>query len=137
MYSINDKCIEFPKVLKPLAGSLLCLHERIVLDTSTGHANKRDESQCTKLGLLRETILTAAIAVTMTIDVCLCVHPSEFLCQETFQMRHAHHLQKASFQITVTGNSSVQFHNKDRCSNPFKCLNLMAPIKKQDFRVCQ
>lgn len=59
MYPINDKCIEFPEVLKPLAGSLPRLHEGIVLDTNTGQANKREESLYTKLGLLRETILTA------------------------------------------------------------------------------
>lgn len=74
MYLINVECVEFPGVLKPLAGSLLHFHERVVLDTNT---NKRNESLYTKLGLLRETILTAAIATTIiTIDVLL----SQFLC---------------------------------------------------------
>lgn len=74
MYSINDKCIEFPGVLKLLAGSLLRLHERIVLDTVAGHANKRNDTLYTQSMAYSENY--SHRRHRLTIDVCSYVHRS-------------------------------------------------------------
>lgn len=72
MYSINDKCIEFPGVLKLLAGSLLRLHERIILDTVAGHANKRNDTLSTQSMAYSENY--SHRRHRLTIDVCSYVH---------------------------------------------------------------
>lgn len=117
MYSINDKCIEFPGVLKPLAGSLLRLHERIVLDTIAGHANKRNDALYTQSMAYSEKY--SHRRQRLTIDVCSYVHRRiSFSVQKhskqdmhTIRRKHPFRERLEALQCSISGK-----HSKDRWS---------------------